>query len=103
MAQASLFSRDWQRIVDRLGGAAAIESSARETKAFVRARAVGNAVDLLRLVLAYALGRGGLRSTAAWASAVGLVDISNVRLLQRLRRCRDWAGVLIRPAFAVRP
>jgi hypothetical protein len=100
MTQASLFSRDWQRIVDHLGGAAAIESSARETKAFVRARAVGNAVDLLRLVLAYALGRGGLRSTAAWASAVGLVDISNVGLLQRLRRCGDWLGVLIGQALA---
>src|SRR5712691_5857020 len=95
MTQAPLVSRDWQRIVERLGGAAAIESSAREAKAFVRARVIGSAVDLLRLVLAYSLGRGGLRSTAAWASAVGLADISNVGLLQRLRRCGDWLEVLI--------
>jgi hypothetical protein len=100
MTPASLVSRDWQRIVDGLGGAAAIESSARETKAFARARVVGNAVDLLRLVLAYSLGRGGLRSTAAWASAVGLVDISNVGLLQRLRRCGDWLGGLVGQALA---
>ena len=40
---------------------------------------------LLQLVLAYCLQQGGLRSTACWASAVGLADISNVALLNRLR------------------
>lgn len=45
---------------------------------------------LLRLVLVYCLRRGGLRSTASWASAVGLADISNVALLNRLRGCGDW-------------
>ena len=93
-------NRDWQDIVDRLGGAAALEASARETKAFVRARAVGSAVALLRLVLAYCLSQRGLRSTAAWATSIGLVDISNVALLYRLRRCGDWLAVLIGRALA---
>jgi hypothetical protein len=100
MIQASLSERDWRGIVDRLGGAAAIESSARHAGAFVRARVIGNAVDLLRLVLAYCLGPGGLRSTTAWASAIGLVDVSNVALLQRLRRCGDWLGALVGQALA---
>ena len=56
---------------------------------------IETAVDLLRLVLAYCLGDRGLRSTAAWATSIGLVDISNVALLYRLRRCGDWLGVLI--------
>jgi len=82
-------------VVDRLGGARAIAASARETKAFQRARGVPGAAVLLRLVLAYCLRQGGLRSTAAWASAIGLADISNVALLNRLRGCGDWLATLI--------
>src|SRR5882672_5258614 len=100
MTHASLVNRDWQGIVERLGGAEAIERSARAARAFLRPRAIGNAVDLLRLVLAYCLGPGGLRSTTAWASAIGLVDISNVGLLQRLRRSGDWLAVLVGQALA---
>src|SRR5712691_2299154 len=100
MIHQALSSQDWQLIVDRLGGAAAIESSARQAKAFLRPRVIGNAVDLLRLILAYCLGPGGLRSTTAWASAIGLVDISNVALLQRLRRSGDWLAALVAQALA---
>ena len=82
-------------MVERLGGAQALESNARETKAFQRPRAFKCAVDMLRLVLAYCVGTGGLRSVAAWAAAIGLVDISNVGLLYRLRRSRDWLSLLI--------
>ena len=92
MNRAQLFAQDWQVVVDRLGGAAAIAAGARITKAFRRARGIAGAVDLLRLILAYCLGQGGLRSTAAWASATGLADISNVALLYRLRNCGDWPG-----------
>src|SRR3954454_22735358 len=95
MNRAFLLNRDWCHVVDRLGGTAAIETSARETKAFQRARGIPGAVALLRLVLAYCLRQGGLRSTAAWASAIGLADISNVAVLNRLRGCGDWLGALV--------
>lgn len=95
MTHDAFFSSDWSSIVDRLGGAKFLESSAREAKAFRRARVVGTAADLLRLVLAYCLGQKGLRLTATWATAIGLVDISNVALLYRLRQCGDWLSVLI--------
>lgn len=95
MKRASLLNRDWCHVVDRLGGAEAIAASARTSKAFQRARGVPGAVALLRLVLAYCLRQGGLRSTAAWASAVGLADISNVALLNRLRGCGDWLAALV--------
>src|SRR5205814_9886657 len=100
MDHAPLVSQDWQLILDRLGGAEAIESSARRAKAFLRAREIPDAAALLRLVLAYCLGPGGLRSTAAWASAIGLVEISNVGLLQRLRRCGDWLAALVGQTLA---
>src|SRR5919107_152436 len=95
MNRVFLLNRDWRHVVDRLGGAEAIEVSARETKAFQRARGIPGAVALLRLVLAYCLRQGGLRSTAAWASAIGLADISNVALLNRLRGCGDWLAALV--------
>jgi len=100
MTHESLVNGDWQNVVRWLGGAEAIEASARETKAFLRARVFGSAVDLLRMTLAYCLGERGLRSTAAWAASIGLVDISNVALLYRLRQCGDWLTVLVGHALA---
>ena len=35
-----LVTRDWEGVVARFGGAGALEQSARDTKAFLRARAV---------------------------------------------------------------
>jgi hypothetical protein len=100
MTRESLVAQDWDGIVARLGGAAGLERSAHDAKAFLRARVIASAVDLLRLILAYCLGDRGLRSTAAWATAIGLVDISNVALLQRLRRCGDWLALLVGEALA---
>ena len=87
MTHESLLNELWRQTLNRLGGAAAIEASARVTRAFLRPRAVKPASGLLRLVLAYCLGGMGLRSTSAWAASIQLVDFSNVALLQRLRNC----------------
>lgn len=100
MTHESLCNKDWSSVVARLGGRELLENSARETKAFLRARVIDSAVDLLRLVLAYCLGERGLRSTAAWATSVGFVDISNVALLYRLRQCGDWLAMLVGQALA---
>jgi hypothetical protein len=93
-------NRDWESVVARLGGAERLEISARDTKAFRRPRVINNAVDLLRLIMAYCLGERGLRATAAWATAIGLVDVSNVAVLYRLRQCGDWLAMLVGQALA---
>ena len=100
MRHESLLNEDWSNVVVRLGGAETLHVTARETKAFLRPREITNAVDLLRLILAYCLGDGGLRSTAAWATSVGLVDVSNVALLYRLRQCGDWLAMLVGQVLA---
>jgi len=43
--------------VARLAGAATLNVTARETKAYLRPREITNAVDLLRLILTYCPGR----------------------------------------------
>jgi hypothetical protein len=100
MRHESLVNEDWTNVVTRLGGAEALAVTARETKAFLRPREITNAVDLLRLILAYCLGERGLRLTAAWAVSVGLVDISNVALLYRLRQCGNWLAMLVGQVLA---
>jgi Transposase DDE domain len=100
MTHESLATQDWESVVARLGGAEMLNESARETKAFLRARVIESAVDLLRIILAYCLGERGLRSTAAWSTAIGLGDISNVALLYRLRQCGNWLALLVGQALA---
>jgi Transposase DDE domain len=100
MTHESLVNEDWTGVVARLGGAETLDVSARDTKALVRRREISNAVDLLRLILAYCLGERGLRSTTAWAASVGLADISNVALLNRLRKCGEWLAMLVGQVLA---
>src|ERR1700726_3352421 len=100
MRHESLLNQAWNGVVARLGGAGMLNVRAREAKAFLRPREITNAVDLLRLILAYCLGERGLRLTAAWATSVGLADISSVALLYRLRQCGDWLAILVRQALA---
>ena len=100
MTNESLLNEDWMSVVARLGGAERLNATARDTKAFVRPRRIGDAVDLLRLILAYCLGERGLRATAAWAASVGLFDISNVAVLYRLRQSGDWLAALIGQVLA---
>ena len=95
MTHESLLNRDWEYLVKRLGGAALVERSARETGAFLQARAIKTAVDLLRLIFAYCLGDHGFRLTAAWATSMGLANISAPALLYRLRQSSDWLSFLI--------
>lgn len=90
MAHAELIDADWNGAVEQLGGAELLEAEARETKAFERPREIKCAVDLLRFIFAYCLGKWGLRLTAAWADGIGLASVSNVALLGRLRNAVPW-------------
>lgn len=95
MNRESLVDDGWLETVDLLGGERWIAESARKTKAFVRPRKIRSATDLLRLTLAYCLGRAGMRATAAWAGVIGLAHLSDVALLGRLRNTGDWLTQLV--------
>jgi len=100
MTHQSVLDEDWPATVERLGGTAALKESARKTKAFLRGREFEDAISMLRMILAYCLGDGGLRSTAAWAASIGLADVANTALLYRLRQSGDWLAWLVGHALA---
>jgi hypothetical protein len=79
-----------------------LEASAFQTGAIRRRRAVNEASSLLRLALAYGFCGFSLRQTAAWAQATKIADLSDVALLNRLRKAADWLGHLLAVKLAER-
>ena len=72
-----------------------MEATCREKLALGRAREIRSAADLLRLCMAYGVCDMSLRQTAAWASTLGVGELSNVAVMKRLRASGDWLGHLI--------
>jgi|SRR5579859_4666958 len=95
MQQASPFEDGgWSELLSHLPRHIDLAATARETKAFIRARGVPDAARLLRLALAYGVSGLSLRSVAAWASQAGVADVSDVSLLDRLRNAAGWLDQL---------
>jgi hypothetical protein len=79
---------DWERVLARL--VAGWEERARTHKAFRRRRAVRSPGDLLRLVLGAAVQGLSQRLTGWWADRVGIGQLSDVAVGQRVRQARAW-------------
>lgn len=90
---APLIAQDWDRVEMIMPGD--LEGMARATKALRRRRGIRRAVDLLRIVLAYSVCDWSLRLVGAWCVLAGIADISDVAILNRLRRSPAWLGCLI--------
>jgi hypothetical protein len=85
----------WPYLMTFLGGKERIEELAYETGAFVRRRKITSPTDLLRLVLLWAVGEHSLCETAALAAAGGVADVSDVALLKRFEKCREWLQTMV--------
>jgi len=72
-----------------------LEASARAHGALCRRRCLRTAADLLRLCLSYAVGDLSLRLAGQWATLAGVGTLSDVAVLQRLRRARPWLAALV--------
>ena len=94
MERISIESSDWRALVDRLGGSSALAVSARRHGAFSRPRGVRDAVGVLRLCLMYGPGGLSLRALAATAAQLGIADVSDVAILNRIRGAADWLEAL---------
>ena len=84
-----LYPNDWSSALAEIGELVAIDETARKFKAFLRARGVKSASDLLRLALVYAIGNS-LRGSSAWAQASALAEVSGPALHRRLGNAADW-------------
>lgn len=84
---------DWLHVLSMLPDD--LDESCRSKLAIERFREIRTAADLLRLCLAYGVCDLSLRQAAAWASTIGLGEMSNVAVLKRLRSAGDWLGHLI--------
>jgi hypothetical protein len=88
MPTLPLHEEQWEYVRTLLP--ADLESSARRTKALVRCRNVPDAAALMRMALAYAVSDLSLKDVAAWASAMGLAEITGPGLFYRLREAEGW-------------
>ncbi len=88
-----MIMQDWEQWAKLLPADLAV--SAEATRALRRRRGVRQASDLLRLILAYAVCDWSLRVVGAWATLMGLAELSDVALLNRLRNSKAWVGHLI--------
>ena len=79
---------EW-RIIERLLPTG-WQEAARRQGAFRRARYLRDPGPLLRVLLFHAVNDAGLRETVAQARASGIVAMSQVALLKRLRTSGDW-------------
>ena len=84
----------WDARLARLGQVVDLEASAGSLGALRRRRQIRSAAGLLRLCLAYVLGRLSLRALSAWAAAQGWAAMSDVAILNRLRASADWLGMI---------
>lgn len=83
----------WSSALAGISELVPLEETARNFKAFVRARGVKSAGDLLRLALIYA-GGNSLRGSSAWAQASAIAEVSGPALYRRLGNAADWLGFI---------
>lgn len=79
---------------------AALAAPAREHKALLRCRRIGDATTLLRMPLTYGPGGCSQRMSAALAATSGIANLSAVALLNRLKKAAGWPEALCRDQLA---
>jgi len=85
----------WPYLVEFLGGKERVSELAYATGAFVRRREIQSPVELLQLLLTWAVGEQSLAETALLAAEAGMADVSAVALMKRFLRAGDWLGTLL--------
>jgi Transposase DDE domain len=96
MADTSFETIDqYPALLARLPASLDLTELARETKAFLRPRGVRSAQDLLRLILAWAVGGFSLQRVAAWAGEHGIAHLTDEALVQRLHRSAEFVRAVV--------
>jgi hypothetical protein len=84
----------WEQLQEHLPGFD-LEQTARARRAFTRGREVKDVATLLQLAMAYGGCGMSLRETCAWAAAIGLAELKNPSLIDRLCNAAPWLGDIV--------
>lgn len=91
---ASVLTDQFSDLLKRLPADLDLDRLALETKAIRRRRELDDAVGLLRIALARGPGGLSLRQTSAWASMLGIAELSNPAIKYRLDQAADFLAAL---------
>jgi hypothetical protein len=85
----------WEQLQEHLPPGFDLEQTARARRAFVRPREVKDVATLLQLAMAYGGCGMSLREVCAWAAAIGLAELQNPSLIDRLCNAAPWLGDIV--------
>lgn len=91
---------EWKKVLSMLPHN--LSRSAHKHGALLRRRGISTASDLLRLAFFYSLIDWSLRQVGLWATVLGICELSDVAILNRLRASRAWLGVLVMEMLGMR-
>lgn len=89
-------------LLERLPAGLDLDCLALETKAIQRKRELVNGASLLRIALARGPGGLSLRQTSAWASMLGIVELSNPGVKYRLNHATEFLAALVERLLAAK-
>lgn len=99
---ASLLGDQFDAVLGRLPADLDLDVLAAQCGAIERGRVVADGATLLRLALARGPGGLSLRDTAAWASRIGLAQISNPGVKYRLDKAAEFLRGLMQALLLAR-
>jgi hypothetical protein len=99
---ASVLTDQFSDLLERLPAGLDLDRLALETKAIQRRREIVDGASLLRIALARGPGGLSLRQTAAWASMLGIAELSNPGVKYRLNRATDFLAALVERLLAAK-
>ncbi len=99
---ASVLTDQFAALLERLPAGLDLDRLAVETKAIQRKRELVDGVSLLRIALARGPGGLSLRQTAAWASMLGIAELSNPGVKYRLNQATPFLAALVEHLLAAK-
>jgi hypothetical protein len=92
---ASLPADEFDALLRRLPPDLDLDALARQTKAIERKREIDSGADLLRMALARGPGGPSLSETAAWATMLGLAEMSDPGVKYRLDKAVEFLDAVM--------
>jgi hypothetical protein len=99
---ASVLTDQFVALLERLPADLDLDRLAEETGAIQRKRELVDGASLLRIALARGPGGLSLRQTAAWASMMGIADLSNPGVKYRLNQATEFLAALVERLLAAK-